>query len=186
MLTKQFHKIGVYTILLYDLPLLLLNSTDEICLKIMKKKLKHVFVVSDKAEETIRSAIVIANEVVNLDILERHKKKILTKIQWLISETHGKYTTKYCTEGALGDEIKSIQHEHVFPRKKLSFRILNDPSNTKEYLSDIVGRVVTVEEHDKLNKAEKLNPELDGWERYKAAGIVVYNMEKTPPEKLKL
>ena len=148
------------------------------------KKLQQPFTASPKANDKIHSAIKIAKAIVGIDILEQHKKKILTEVQWLISEANGKYTTRFRTEGALSDGNDSIQHEHVFPRKKLSLRILGNPSNIEKYLKDVIGCVVTVNEHDMLSKAEKSNPELDGWERYKAAGIVVYDMEQIPPVKM--
>ena len=147
-------------------------------------KLKDVFIASPKANDKIVSAIKIAQAIVGIEIIEQHKKKILTEVQWLISEAHGKYTTKYRTAGALSDGNESIQHEHVFPRKKLSLRILNDPESIELYLKDVIGCVVTVSEHDALSKAEKIAPELDGWERYKAAGIVVYDIEQIPPKKI--
>ena len=85
----------------------------------------------------------------------------------------------------MSDSDETVQHEHVFPRKKLSLRILNDPINIEKYLKDVVGCVVTVNEHNLLSIAEKSNPELDGWDRYKAAGIVVYDMEQIPPIEVK-
>ncbi|ARD43527.1 hypothetical protein [Colwellia sp. PAMC 21821] len=149
------------------------------------KKVKQAFISSPKANDKVLSAIEIAKAVIGIDIMEQHKKKILTEVQWLISEAHGKYTTKYRTAGVLSDSDESVQHEHVFPRKKLSLRILNDPINIEKYLKDVVGCVVTVNEHNLLSIAEKSNPELDGWDRYKAAGIVVYDMEQIPPIEVK-
>lgn len=148
------------------------------------QKIRGVFSPSPKAEAKTKSAIAIAKAVIHLDILEQHKKKMLTEVQWLISEAHGKYTTKYRSLGSILDGNEALQHEHVFPRKKLSMRILEDPSNVQKYLDEVIGCVVTKDEHDKLSSAEKQNPELDGWARYRAAGIEVYDMEQNPPQKV--
>ncbi len=148
------------------------------------KKIKKQFIPSPKAPLKVASAIKIAKAIVDLDITEQHKKKILTEIQWLISLAHGKYTTKYRTHSVLFGGDESIQHEHVFPRKKVSIRILSDTKNTEKYLGDVVGCVVTVKEHEALTEAEKIKPDLDGWERYREAGVVVYDMEQNPPQKL--
>ena len=150
------------------------------------KNIKEPFTADVKVKDKINSAINIALSVVELDILEQHKKKILTEVQWLISEANGKYKTKYRTKESLNDKEHYIHHEHVFQRKKVTLKILNDTRQTKKILKNVIGCLVTVNEHEKLNAAEKKDPSLYGWERYKKAGIQVYDMECAPPKLLKM
>lgn len=72
--------------------------------------------------------------------------------------------------------LKKLNHEHVLPRKWLREQMKADPSRCEEIIASAIGCVVTREEHERLTTASRLNPELQGWERYQAAGVAVYDM----------
>jgi hypothetical protein len=95
---------------------------------------------------------------------------------WAITEAHGKYKTRFRSEGVRNTPDCKIQHEHVSPRRELIGEIMKDPENCERILKDAVACVVTEEEHRLLTKVSKENPQLKGWQRYKEAGITVYDM----------
>ncbi|HZJ47894.1 MAG TPA: hypothetical protein VFD97_02520, partial [Acidimicrobiia bacterium] len=73
----------------------------------------------------------------------------------------------------LSNRVAKIQHEHVVERKKLIDRLLADPINYESILAGAVACLVTVEEHDRLRLVDR---DLEGWDRYRATGVVVYDM----------
>ena len=71
-----------------------------------------------------------------------------------------------------------VHHEHVITRKVLVDRLLANPDRVEEVLNDAIGCVVLRAEHKLLAAAEKANPNLSGWERYKGAGIAVWDLRE--------
>ena len=117
------------------------------------KKLRSRYQRSAKANDIVASAkhlarLVLASE----ELLHRHKKKILSEVLWFISEADGKYTTRFRSAEVVRlareepTSLTRIQHEHVFPRKKVTERILKDsnrllacPSLLDDLLDETVG-----------------------------------------------
>lgn len=154
-----------------------------------RKKLLAKYERSATAAEIVASAKHLARIVLASDqLLRRHRKKMLSEVLWLISEADGKYTTKFRSAEVVRlarDEPESqmkIQHEHVFPRKSVTEKILEnrdqmlqDFQRLDELLEETIGCVVTAKEHkDLINSNE-------GWARY--AKIEVLDMSTNPPSK---
>lgn len=145
-----------------------------------RKRLLQPYKREGAADEIIASATHLAQLVLSSEhILRRHKKKILSEVLWLVSEVDGKYSTRYRSARVIQlarDEPTSnekIQHEHVFPRKKVTELLLDNPGRLETVLAETVGCVVTADEHRELvNSAE-------GWERYRH--VKVLDMLSEPP-----
>jgi hypothetical protein len=153
-----------------------------------KTKLLSTYKQSLDSARTVASAKYLAMLVLTADdvLIEKHRKKILTEVLWMLSEANGKYDTRYRSSEVVRlakeeptSEVK-IQHEHVFPRKGVIENILSqrqtllaDPKLLQDILDKTVGCVVTEEQHKSLSKTE------DGWDRYK--GIEVLDMSHNPP-----
>ena len=152
-----------------------------------KKKLRARYKRSAIASEVISSAKHLARLVLMSDeLLHRHKKKILSEVLWLISEADGKYSTRFRSAEVVrlanqdpGSSTR-IQHEHVFPRKGITERILKDvehflqhPAELDALLESTVACVVTADEHRDLDNSE------EGWARYKS--VIVLDMEPENP-----
>ena len=123
--------------------------------------------------ERLASAIKAAEALVNLDLYPQHKRELLSICVWKATEVDGKFNTRFCTQGALeaGPETK-LNHEHVIERKKLVDRMLvGEP--VADVLKAAVACIVTVDEHRLLTDLSRTHPDLEGWERYEAAGIKV-------------
>lgn len=152
------------------------------------KRLTKPYVQSPGSAEIVRSAKNLARLILASDlIIDRHKKKILSDVLWLISEADGKYTTRFRSAEVIrlakeepNSDIK-IQHEHVFQRKKIKEEILHrkkellaNPSLLDEILDRTVGCVVTETEHKNLPGCQC------GWSRY-TARVRVLDMSESPP-----
>ena len=117
----------------------------------------------------------IKNNIIALlaaDSEERHKRDLLDICIWQITEIDGKYNTRYRSEGAMDKKNwHEVQHEHVYQRKNLIERILNG-HDVSSVIDVAVACLVTKDEHRNLPDT------LEGWDRYKAAQIKVYDLKK--------
>lgn len=140
--------------------------------KPFKKKYMH------KSNEVIVSAINAINQILLMDdVIDKHKKEMLSNMIWKITEAGGKYTTTYLSKKVF--KIRSsgnksnigLNHEHVFTRKELIRKLLTNPKKAKSILKNAIACTVTKLEHRKLSSVK----DVEGWERYKKAGIKVYS-----------
>jgi uncharacterized membrane protein YheB (UPF0754 family) len=151
--------------------------------------------------EVIASAKTLARMVlVSRALLPRHKRRILSVVQWLISEVDGKYTTRYRSKKVVDlanrylkavakktrktqtRKVKAkarkefIQHEHVNTRKDITDKMLEQPANFESLLDQVIGCVVTRKEHGRLRSGRR------GWGRYRRTGVSVYDMAYKSPK----
>jgi len=120
----------------------------------------------------IRSAITAIEAIVPLDLYPAHKKELLSVCIWKVTEADGKSKVRYWSEGAVENQSAKLQHEHVHERKELITRLLSGES-VRSVIADAVACMVTIEEHGKLGASSEL-----GWQRYKEAGIRVYDAKE--------
>ena len=109
------------------------------------------------------------------DVLEEHKKVLISRRIWKITEANGKYNTRYFSGKARKTSKDDRRHDHVWTRKRMVERILEDPGVLEHEIQRAIGCTVTKVEHDKLTGFDTL---LDGWERYKRAGIAVLDLKE--------
>lgn len=109
---------------------------------------------------------------------------MLKEVLWLITEADGKYSTRFRSKEVVrlarqqpGSQV-AIQHEHVFPRAVVARDIIARESEFRRFpkrldklLDDMVGCIVTVEEHTRLLDGES------GWGRYKRVPVLDMSME---------
>ena len=129
---------------------------------------------ADKIVASARSAIACILGMGN-DVLEEHKKVLISRMLWKITEAHGKYNTRYCSVKALKGSQDDRRHDHVWTRKRMVERILEDPGVLEHEVQLAIGCTVTKAEHDKLREYDTL---CDGWERYKRARIAVLDLKE--------
>jgi hypothetical protein len=130
---------------------------------------KDVYPIIYSAIEGIKSV------ATNDNLLLVHKKELISVLIWKITEANGKWSTRYRSEGVLDDSECKIQHEHVYTRKFLTEQILQNPSNAEHIVQNAIGCLVTEQEHSKLT-AITSSQKLQGWDRYEAAQITIYDM----------
>lgn len=131
-----------------------------------------------KSDEIISSAINAIHQILSMEnVMDKHKKELLSSMIWKITESKGKYSTEYISKEvfeirASGSKSNAgLNHEHVFTRKELILKLLGNPKKVKSILKNAIGCTVTINEHRKLSAVKNL----DGWERYKKAGVEVYS-----------
>ena len=153
------------------------------------KKLRTQYCRSAAVEGIVASAKHLARLVLASDeLLPKHRKKMLSEVLWIISEADGKYSARYRTAEVvrLATEDPTsrtkIQHEHVFPRKKViksildqRHKLLKRPRLLDELLDQTVACVVTAQEHTKLCNSK------EGRQRYGDAKVPVLDMLTNTP-----
>ena len=102
--------------------------------------LSKTFEPSPEAEKVILSAkrAIVAILQMNSEVLPDHKRTLISRMLWKITEAHGKYNTQFCSDGALRN-ADDLRHDHVTTRKDLITRLMNAPSNYVSILEDAIG-----------------------------------------------
>lgn len=132
-----------------------------------------------EAEARLESIRRATHGVLSMEIRESHKRSLLDVLMWhLTGADGGKYGIRYRSQGVVGEGLpklraeRRVRHEHVIERKKLIDQLLVHPEDYERTLDSAVGCLVTKEEHNRLAREGR---GLDGWARYRSAGIVVYD-----------
>ncbi len=134
--------------------------------------------MKNSSEQIYKSALnAIKPILATKDVLEVHKKELLSVMIWKITERYGKLNAEYVSVAArkilnsdktAQEKLKLLAHDHVYTRKYLIQKLMSQPKNYRNILKEAVGCVVTREEHKKLS----LIKNAEGWERYRAARVV--------------
>lgn len=119
-----------------------------------------------------RSAATAINAITTLDILEIHKRELLSVCIWKITEAEGKWNVRFRSEKALTNPA-DLRHEHVYERKHLIDRLLAGES-VETVIEDAIACIVTKEEHRALSRIIS-----SGWDRYRGAGIRVFDLQES-------
>lgn len=133
----------------------------------------------------MRSAIRLIKLLLQEDseLLPEHRQEFLSLALWKITEaesTH-KHRTQFCSQAAYNSPKEELRHDHVFQRKLMVRELIESgPENVDEILKKAVACTITKEEHTRLNQ----HKELDGWERYRSAGITVIDTKSQSEFKL--
>mgnify|MGYP006865058110 CR=1 FL=1 len=110
-----------------------------------------------------------------LDLYPAHKKELLSVCIWKITEADGKFNLRYWSEGALSASKSELRHEHVYERKELIERLMRG-ENVDVISALAIACVVTRAEHSRLSALPESVQ--TGWERYREAGVRVYDVAK--------
>lgn len=135
------------------------------------------------ADERIESAILVIEALLPLRIQDRMKRKFLSNCLWQITQAEGrtKYEIRFRSKASLESPKTGLRHEHVTTRKAMVAELLATPRRAREIAMKAIGCVVTQEEHELLHEVDQA---LDGWARYRAAGVPVIDMSTEKPLKL--
>ena len=77
-----------------------------------------------------------------------------------------------------GADRRQLRHDHVLTRKRLIDAMIREPETAEQTLLTAVACVVTAEEHTRLTA---LGDTQEGWDRYVAAGIDVFDEQEGVP-----
>jgi hypothetical protein len=126
------------------------------------------------AEERRRSAVVLVRTLLEAKALwKAHRVEFLKKALWKVTEADGvrKHETLYRSKASLR-QSNDLRHDHVWQRANMVKNLMANPNDVEAILNKAVGCTITKHEHTLLNRFSNL----DGWERYRQAGIVVIDM----------
>ena len=145
----------------------------------------EVFQRHPDADERVRSALKVIESLLPLDIYPTMKRRFLSNCLWQITQAEGKtkYDLRYRSESSLSASRKEWRHEHVFRRKEMVDALLANPAAAEEIAAAAFGCVVTKSEHALLRGIDRTHREVNGWDRYRLAGIVVMDMATQPPHR---
>ena len=135
------------------------------------------------ADERVRSAVLAIKSILPLDLYPPHKRELISVCLWKLTEaeSRGKYNLRFQTPAALEAPRSEKQHEHVVERKSIVDALLASPERADEILERAVGCTVTRDEHRRLTNLGRERPDLEGWDRYRAAGIRVLDLKTGRP-----
>ncbi|WP_426502809.1 hypothetical protein ACPPVO_34915 [Dactylosporangium sp. McL0621] len=133
-----------------------------------------------------RSALAVARFATSSpDLTDQHRLRLLNDAIWYRTEAASKIRLRFRSGGilALGFPApaswrKLVRHEHVQIRASLIARMLAEPGHVQNILAEATSCLVTVDEHVLLTQHDSSSA---GWERYRLAGIDVYDFSHDPP-----
>lgn len=134
------------------------------------------YVPSGSLQAQLAEIKLLLNAIRQLKITESRKRRMLVHVLWEVAfatgNTQSAFLGRYRTENVIRQPGLAIRRDHVYRKEMLVRDLLGDSPD----LDEIIRRaqhccVVTKEEHDKLDHGGT-----DGWERYRIAGIRVYDM----------
>jgi hypothetical protein len=124
------------------------------------------------------SALALMEAILNVreQMLKTHLRESLSIAIWKYTERDGKYTTRFRSRGAIEAPKGKLNHEHVITRKALVDDLLSKPEDFQSIMTKAVACTVLTREHSLLRAVEKENGGLIGSDRYRAAGIEVFDL----------
>jgi len=137
---------------------------------------KALFKPSANMESELNDVVRLITSVLSLDINVVIKKRMLNHAIWEVAYATGNFKGRYRSQGVIDRVGIEIQRDHVHQKKDTVGRLLKGQTSVEQAVRDTIHCVVTREEHLRLSDYSKLNPEVDGWNRYNNIGIVVHDM----------
>lgn len=140
-------------------------TRKNLCFEVMQTYQEH-----KERSRRIQSAINAISALLPLDLYPAHKTELIGVCIWKITEADGKARVRYRSEGALSKSRAKLNHEHVHERRELISRLLAGEA-IESVVNDAIACMVTEEEHALLRHSSST-----GWQRYKDAGIRVFDL----------
>ena len=118
----------------------------------------------------------LIDSIRTLDIHAPTKKRMLVHALWEVAVTTGNFYPRYRSQAVVQKAGIQIQRDHIFQKRRIIQRLIEEPTfSSAEAVQNAQCCVVTREEHDALHK---IDPTIDGFRRYDAAGIAYRDMQE--------
>lgn len=137
---------------------------------------KRLYYEPENLITELSDVMTAVNAILELDINDSLKKRLVKDCVWEVTRIRGDFRGRFRSEGVMVSGNK-IQRDHVWQKARIIERILKKEEILNNIFDDIQHCVVTETEHKSLTAASKSDRLLDGWSRYRAAGIVVLDMQ---------
>jgi len=140
----------------------------------MDRSSKYEFREDPAATAIVESAVYLIKLILRdgAEILPKHRREVLSVALWKITEAESqhKHRTRFCSQAVFSSTDCECRHDHVFQKQKMIDDLIKaGPDAVDEIVGRAIGCTVTTDEHLALNQYQHL----DGWERYRQAGITV-------------
>lgn len=126
---------------------------------------------------------ILLDSIRTLKISQPIKKRMLVHALWEVAFATGNkqssFFGRYRSEGVLRHMGLKVQRDHIFRKEMLTEQILSPSPDLDAIIARAECCLVTEDEHSRLGAVDK---NVDGWERYRRAGITVYDMAIQPPQ----
>jgi len=148
-----------------------------------KRKHQSRYVPCTTLEEDLKDIKILLEAIRKLQISERVKKRMLVHALWQIAmvtgNTQSSFFGRFRSEAVIRETGLKIERDHIYRKENLIRELLGLSPDLDRIVARAHCCVVTKDEHVKLGAVDA---EIDGWERYRAAGITVYDMAATPAQ----
>jgi hypothetical protein len=101
------------------------------------------------------------------------KKRMLVHGVWEVAKATGDFRGRYRSEEVIRTPGLRIQRDHIYKKRTLVEELLGTAPNIDRVIERARCCTVTLDEHQRLHDVDDA---LDGWDRYEAAGLHVYDM----------
>ncbi len=141
----------------------------------MKSTAKHkeLYIESPTTAQCLADIRKLLDCIRRLPIAEKLKRDMLKHGIWQVSVSTGDFYARYRSESVRHKVGQQIQRDHINPKQNLVKELLDPEPDLDAIIQRAHCCIVTKDEHRRLHDVDD---GLDGWARYKAAGIPVYDM----------
>ena len=133
--------------------------------------------------EQLAEIKLLLDAIRKLDISPALQKRMLVHTLWQVAivtgNTQSSFIGQFRSEGVLRERGLKIERDHIYRKENLVRQLLEPSPDLDLIVSRAHCCVVTKDEHDRLGR---IDGQIDGWNRYRAAGIIVYDMARVPAE----
>jgi hypothetical protein len=134
---------------------------------------KERFIESPATARRLGDIRILLESLRRLEISLPVKKRLLVIGIWEVALATGNFYARHRSEGVIRLVGAKIQRDHIFQKRTLVEQLLGPTPDFDEILQRARCCIVTDVEHQRLHQ---VNGGLDGWDRYRAAKISVYDM----------
>ena len=131
------------------------------------------YVESPKTAQRLADIRKLLDSIRRLPIGQSLKKTMLVHSIWQVSESTGSFYARHRSESVIRTVGQKIQRDHIYQKRTLVAELLTPEPDLDAIIQQARCCIVTEAEHRRLHGVDA---GLDGWDRYRAAGIVVYDM----------
>jgi hypothetical protein len=108
-----------------------------------------------------------------LDIEPKLKRDMLVHGIWEVAKATGNFNGRYRSQSVIDRTGLTIQRDHIYKKKTLVDELLRPAPDLDMIIERARCCIVSVDEHQRLHG---VGNDLDGWDRYRAAGVIVHDM----------
>lgn len=116
---------------------------------------------------------VLLETIRSLEVEPSLKKRMLVHGIWEVAKATDDFHGRFRSERVIRTPGLRIQRDHIHKKSALVGELLRPSPDLDSIIDRARCCIVAADEHQKLHG---IDSDLDGWERYRVAGVIVYDM----------